>query len=112
MPLGLAKLLGDLDDATFDASEDARRREAPAGVALARWHTGQDLDPLRCRVDGVEMKGALREALRHVIAQHQMRQVRPRNEDALCAGQAPRLAQVEEALDLRAPPADGLHLAQ
>src|SRR5208282_4041912 len=56
MPLGLAKALGDLDDAALDAPEDARRREAPARVARARRQPRQDLDALRDRLDGVEVE--------------------------------------------------------
>ncbi len=90
--LGLAEALGDLDDAPLDAPEHARRREAPAGVALAGRQPGEDLDPLRDRLRP-RTGGTCppRSASRHVVAQDEVRQVRPRHEHALRPGEAARV---------------------
>ena len=76
VPLGLAQALGDLDDAPLDAPEDARRREAPAASRSPAGTPGQDLDPLRDRVDGVEVELPAVDRLGHVVAQDEVRQVR------------------------------------
>ncbi len=92
---------------TLDAGKRPLASRSPAGSAR------QDLDALRApsrpRRGGT---APLRDRLGDVVAQDEVRQVRARHEHALRAREAARLAQVEEALDLRAHAADRLHLAE
>src|SRR5690606_25754813 len=68
-----------------------------------------------CLVDmahgiNVELSGAHR--LQHALIEHQVADVGVRDDHALLAAQAARLAQAEEALDLLVDPADRLHLTE
>src|SRR5690606_5730667 len=80
--LRLAETLGDLDDSTLHAAEHARRREAPRGVALARGHTCEHLDPLRDGLDRVEVELVVGDGARDVLAQDEVLEVRAREHDA------------------------------
>ena len=58
------------------------------------------------------MEAPLGERANDVLAQHEMRKVRARDEHPLRAGEAARVAQVEEPFDLGAHAADRLDLAE
>src|SRR5262245_4147545 len=112
MTFRFTQALGDLDDATLDAAEDARCREATRGVTFARGDAGEDFDALRDRLDGVEVELGVGDGARDVLAEDEVLEVRAREHDALLAGEAARFAEIEEALDLRAHAADRLDFAE
>ena len=57
------------------------------------------------------MEPAVRDGLDHVRPQDEMLGVRLRDQNALLAGEAAAVADIEKTLDLLVDAADGLHLA-
>ena len=72
---------------------------------------GQERNPFIDRGDRIDRKAAGGTGLDHILAQHQMLDIRLRDQHALRSGQAALLANVEEALDLLVDAADGLNFA-
>ena len=107
----LALVLGQLLEPRFDQPVQAARREGAADTAFARRQAGQQLEALIDARDGMHMEAAGLDGSHHLVVQHQVAHVRGRDDHALIAGEAPRLAELEEALDLVVDSADGLHIA-
>ena len=82
-----------------------QRSRSPAAVS------GQQRNTFIDRSDRIDGKAAGGTGLDDVLAQHQMLDIRLRDQDALRPRQAALLANIEEALDLLVDPADRLNLA-
>jgi hypothetical protein len=88
---------------------DRALRKSAGFVADSGRDAHQDLDSLIDGLDGVDVEPSALGRLDHIVAQHEMPTVGVRNEHALAAGEALRLAQFEEPLDLLVDAADRLH---
>ena len=84
------------------------RRISPIILAHAGGKPGQERDPFVERGDRIDGKAAGCAGIEHVLAQHQMLDIRLRDQDALRPGQPALRANVEKALDLLVDAADGL----
>ncbi len=95
----------------LDLAEDTLGRVLAFLVPAAGGNAGQELYTLGDGSDRIDVELGIGHRRDHAVMQHQMHDVRFGNHDALLAGQAAAVADVEKALDLLVHPADRLHLA-
>ena len=105
------RLLGELDESAFNLLIDAMRGELPLLVTPASREPSQNFDSLIDRLDSINVKFLGRCRIDNFLAQHEVLEIRCRNQHAVLASQSLRLANIEEALDFLIHAADSLNLS-
>src|SRR5690349_18744111 len=82
---GLPQSLRNFDEAPLDTSKHTRRRKASRSIAHSSGQTRQNFDALRRFMDRKEMKAPRTYGFDNIPAQNKMRQIRPRQKNALLA---------------------------
>src|SRR5262245_33221186 len=98
------------DQACLNPLIHAASWEFTGVVGLPRRYSGQELDALIDRFHGIDLELSSADRCNNVVAEHQVLNVRGRDQHPLLSRQPLSPADIEEAFDLLIHPADGLHL--